>query len=58
MRSGTSMMRKLIVERFKLKFHQEKRELSVYVFFSREGWAEESYEEFEYEFSAGVRVWT
>ncbi len=27
-----SMMRKLIVERFKLKFHQEKRELSVYVF--------------------------
>jgi uncharacterized protein (TIGR03435 family) len=27
-----SMMRKLIVERFKLKFHQEKKELSVYVF--------------------------
>ena len=27
-----SMMRKLIVERFKLKFHNEKRELSVYVF--------------------------
>jgi uncharacterized protein (TIGR03435 family) len=27
-----SMMRKLIMERFKLKFHNEKKELSVYVF--------------------------